>query len=254
MAGLLDGMSGVREALTPGGVRLLSADLPAGRSDELWRDLLDRHPATGWYPVLGPDAAQAAELAGRYAADAQGAAALAAALAVDPAERFERLRQAALDERLAEADGDEGVAFWCAIYDPASVASKLDGLSGPGPDVWRITAPYPPASVLLVPAAAGYEVPVLVPGLIRAVNTDLGPVDHLAVLRHWHQRYGAELYYPDGSDLELHVFRPPTATDDVARCAVEQTVYCHDLYQILGEPEDVARKQARGSHWSFWWD
>ena len=253
MVGVLTGLSGVGEALTPGGVRLLSADLPAGRSDEVWRDLLDRHSRTGWYPVLGPDVASAVELAGRYAAHAQGPPALAAALAVDPAERLEELRQSALDEQLAEV-GDEDAAEWRDTYDPASVAVKLGGLSGPGPGVARVTGPYPPASVLLVPAAAGYEVPVLVPGLIRAVNTDLGPVDHLAVLRHWHQRYGAELYFAGGSDLELAVARPPTATDDVARCAVEQTVYCYDLSQIFGEPGDVARKQVRGNHWSFWWD
>jgi hypothetical protein len=254
VGGLLDGLSGVSEGLTPGGVRLLSADLPAGRSDEVWRDLLARHPATGLYPVLGPDVALAVEMAGRHAVDAQGPAALAAALAVDPAERFEQLRQAELAERLIEATDEEDVAFWRAAYDPVEVAVKLDGLTGPGPGVRRITGPYPPGSVLLVPAAAGYEVPVLVPGLIRATNTDLGPVDHLAVLRHWHQRYGAELYYAAGSDLELAVARPPARTDDVARCAVEQTVYCYDLSQLFGEPEDVAREQARGNHWSFWWD
>jgi hypothetical protein len=248
-------LSGFGEALTPGGVRLLSADLPQGRSDEVWRELLDRHPATGWYPVLGPDVTYAVELAGRFAAGSQGPAALSVALAVDPAERFEQLRQAAIDEQVAEAYGDkEDIAYWRTFYDPASLAAELDGLTGPGPGVRRITDRYEPASVLLVPAAAGYEVPVLVPGLIRANNTDLRPVDHLAVLRHWHQRYGVELYCPDGSTLELAVTRPPTATDDVARCAIEQTVYCHDLSQILGEPEDVARKQARGDHWSFWWD
>jgi hypothetical protein len=253
--GLSAGLSGVGEAQTPGGVRLLSADVPRGRSDEVWRELLEKHPATGWYPVLGWDAALAAELAGRFEAGSQGPAALSAALGIDPAERFEQLRQAAVDEQVAEANGDEeDIAYWRDFYDPARLAAKLDGLTGPGPGVRRISEPDPPSSVLLVPAAAGYEVPVLVPGLIRANNTDLGPVDHLAVLRHWHHLYGAELYYPAGHDLELDVSRPPTTTVDVARCVVEQAVYCPDLSQILGDPEDVAREQARGDHWSFWWD
>jgi hypothetical protein len=254
VGGLLDGLSGVSEALTPGGVRLLSADLPAGRADEVWRDLLGRHSATGLYPVLGPNVAEAVEVARRYAAEHQDPAALAAALAVDPAERFEQLRQSELAERLTEATDEDDFVFWRAVYDPAEVAAKLDGLTGPGPGVRRVTSFYSPGSVLLVPATAGYEVPVLVPGLIRATNTDLGPVDHLAVLRHWHQQYGAELYYSSGSNLELAVARPPVATDDVARCAVEQSTYCYDLSQLFGEPEDVARKQARGDHWSFWWD
>jgi len=253
MEQLLAGLSGFGEALTPGGVRLLSADLPPGRYDEVWRDLLARHPATGWYPVLGQDADLAAVRAGRYSAAVQGPAALSRALAVDPAERLEQLRQAALDESLEEAD-EEGAEYWRAAYDPARVAAALDGLTGPGPGFRRYTEAYPPGSVLLVPATAGYEVPVLVPGLIQPSSVDLEPADHLAVLRHWHQRYGAELYYPGGSDLELSVARPPVTTDDIARCAVQQMVYCEDLLQIIGEAEDVARRQARGDHWSFWWD
>ncbi|GAA4949977.1 DUF4253 domain-containing protein [Actinoplanes utahensis] len=254
MAGSLAGLSWAGEAVTPGGVRLLSADVPPDRADEIWRELLEQHPATGLYPVLGPDAAYAAELAGRYPTDVQGPAALAEALTVDPAARFEQLRRAAIAE--GASDGYEGAAAcWEATYDPARLAARLDGLTGPGPGVYRISRNYPPTSVLLVPATAGYEVPVLVPALIRANNTDLRPVDHLAVLRHWHQRYGAELYHPAGSTLELDVARPPVTTEDVARCAVEQAVYCFDLIlQILGEPEDIARKQARGTHWSFWWD
>jgi hypothetical protein len=251
--GLLAGLSGVGEALTPGGVRLLSADLPAGRFDEVWRDLLERHPATGWYPVLGPDAALAADRAGWYPADVQGPAALTAALAVDPAERFDQLRQAALDESLAESDEEEA-AYWRAAYDPVQVAAGLAGLTGPGPGLRRYTGAYPPGSVLLVPAAAGYEVPVLVPGLIQPPNVDLGPGDHLAVLRHWHQRYGVELFYAGGPDLELAVANPPAVTDDIARCTVEQMVYCDDLSQVLGDSGSVARKQVRGEHWSFWWD
>ncbi|MET8148024.1 DUF4253 domain-containing protein [Actinoplanes sp. NPDC049668] len=253
MIGLLAGLSGIGEALTPGGVRLLSADLPSGRHDEVWRDLLGRHPATGWYPVLGPDAAMAADRAGRYPADAQGPAALTAALAVDPAERFDQLRQTALDELLAESD-EEGAAYWNAVYDPVRVAAGLNGLTGPGPGLRRYTVAYPPTSVLLVPAAAGHEVPVLVPGLIQPPNVDLWPADHLVVLRHWHRHHGAELYYAAGSQLELAVAKPPVTTDDIARCTVEQLVYCDDLSQILGESGSIARKQVRGDHWSFWWD
>lgn len=251
--GLPAGLSGVEEAITPGGVRLLSGDVPRGRHDEVWRDLLGRHAATGWYPVLGPAAEWAAEQASWYPADMQGPAALAEALTVDPAARVEQLRRAGLDDALEEAD-EEGEAYWRAEYDPASVAAGLSGLVGPGPGLRRQTSSYPPGSVLLVPARAGYEVPVLVPGLIRPANMNLDLVDHLAVLRHWHRRHGAELYFTGVSSLELSVAKPPATTDDIARCAVEQMSYCEDVSQFLGDVGDVARKQARGDHWSFWWD
>jgi hypothetical protein len=88
----------------------------------------------------------------------------------------------------------------------------------------------------------------------RPSHPELEPADHLAVLRLWHRRHGADLFFAGGSRLELSVSRPPVAPAEVARCAVEQSVYCGDLHQFIGDPIEVARRQAPAGHWSFWWD
>jgi len=113
-----------------------------------------------------------------------------------------------------------------------------------------------------VPAAAGYEVAVLVPGLIAPANwfggpthpDYLTPAEHLGVLRHWEHQHGAQLYYPGGSYLELIVDDPPRDPDAVARCTVEQMAYCRDFHQFLGDADDVARFQVPADIWIFWWD
>jgi hypothetical protein len=254
------GLSGIHEAATPTGVRLLGGEIPRGRHDEIWRALLERHRVTGWYPILGWDARSAALRAGEFDVSAQGPEVLGRALAENAAERMEMLRRSALEQSVALTGADRA-AHWSGVYDPATVAGLFDSVSPQGRGLHRITDPYPPTTVLLVRAAHGYEVPVLVPGLIDPPNPfgaawhpRLLPEDHLAVLRLWHDRHGAEIYYADGSDLELSVARPPTTKIEVARCAVEQSVYCDDLAQIFGEPEDVAVQQVSNYHWSFWWD
>ncbi|PRX12173.1 uncharacterized protein DUF4253 [Actinoplanes italicus] len=253
------GLAGMREAVLPSGVRLLSGKIPPGQHDAVWRRLLDHHPATGWYPVLGQDVESAAVRAAQFPADVQGPEALVAARAADPVERMRILHQSALEETTEECDEEEA-SEWYAAYDPATVVARFDAVSPPARGVHRETDGHPPTQVLLVEAAQGYEVPVLVPGLIHPnwyggpSYPSLIPEDHLAVLRLWHERHGAELYYAGGTSLELSVARPPTTKAEVARCAVEQSVYCHDLLGIFGKPADVAVKQVSNHHWSFWWD
>ncbi|MDQ0369355.1 hypothetical protein [Catenuloplanes indicus] len=45
------GLTGIREAVTAGGVPVLSADLPRGTHDTVWCTLRARHARTGMWPV-----------------------------------------------------------------------------------------------------------------------------------------------------------------------------------------------------------
>ncbi|MFF4352952.1 DUF4253 domain-containing protein [Streptomyces sp. NPDC001530] len=80
----------------------------------------------------------------------------------------------------------------------------------------------------MVPAAHGYELPALIdaPYTVNWAgpreHPDLTPADHVAVLRSWHDRYGARNYYLGSTAVELTVAAPPTAPGEVARVAVEQ--------------------------------
>ncbi|GAA3936879.1 hypothetical protein Aau02nite_36450 [Amorphoplanes auranticolor] len=255
------GLADVQESTTAGGVRLLSAAVPPQDHDHIWRALRADHGRTGWWPVLSWSAREAHRSTFDYPVEAQGTDALRRALALDPVECFAELTRSRWEERLADLEPAQRAEVWAEDYDAQALAGRLTRVTSPPPGRRRETSAYPPGEVLLVPAAAGHEVPVLVPGLIEPANwfggpghPDLEPADHLAVLRLWHERHAADLYFANGSRLELSVGRPPVEPVEVAQCAVEQFVYCGDLGQLVGDPIDVARKQVPAGHWSFWWD
>jgi Domain of unknown function (DUF4253) len=80
----------------------------------------------------------------------------------------------------------------------------------------------------LIPARHGWEVP----GRLSwggAVNYDLDGAHHVAVLRSWQQRYGAELVTLTRDQIELLVAHPPRDPATIVQVAVEMLGYCPDL-------------------------
>jgi hypothetical protein len=255
------GLTEVEESLTAAGVPLVSAVVPEREHDQVWRALREEHPRTGWWPVLTWMAPKAHALSHGYSLESQGAEALALALAEDPAEVMAELTLSQWEEWLNDTEPVARMEVWRENFDVAALAAQLEPVVSPPPGRRRETSSSPPGRILLVQAAAGYEVPVLVPGLIEPANWSGGPshallwpADHVAVLRLWHERHGADFFFAGGSSLELSVARPPADRAEVARCALEQYVYCDDLSQTLGDPVRVAREQVPADHWSFWWD
>lgn len=256
------GLDDVQDSATKGGVRLISATFPAGRHDQVWRALRQAHGRTGLWPVLSWDARRAASDTYGWQ-QPQGHDALADALAIDPSERMAVLTHAAYESCVEDYDPDdhEGLAPWRDAFDADLLARRLAPVTTPPPGIRRVEKQSRLTEVLLVPAAAGYEVPVLVPGLPNPSNWFGGPshqlltlADHLAVLRHWERQHEAELYFAYGSRLELAVGKPPREPREVAQCAIEQMSYCSDLTQFIGDEESVARHQVPADRWSFWWD
>ena len=251
------GLTEVEESLTAAGVPLVSAVVPEREHDQVWRALRDDHPRSGWWPVLTWMAPKAHAFSHDYSLVSQGPEALALALAEDPAEVMAELTLSQWEEWLDDTEPASRMEVWRDNFDVAALAAQLRPIATPPP--WRRREA--PGRVLLVQAAAGYEVPVLVPGLIAPANWSGGPshallwpADHVAVLRLWHDRHGADFFSAGGSSLELSVSRPPADPAGIARCALEQYVYCADLSQTLGDPIHVAREQVPADHWSFWWD
>jgi hypothetical protein len=97
-----------------------------------------------------------------------------------------------------------------------------------------------------------------VPGLLSwsgAVNYDLDGAHHVAVLRSWQQRYGAELVTLTGDQIELLVARPPRDPATIAQVAVEMLGYCPDLDVLgTGMVTVLANEVVPHRRWSFWWD
>jgi hypothetical protein len=106
----------------------------------------------------------------------------------------------------------------------------------------------------LIPARHGWEVP----GLLSwqgAVNYDLDGAHHVAVLRHWQERYGAELVTLTRDHIELLVAHPPRDPATMVQVAFEMLGYCPDLDVLgTGMVAVLANEIVPHPRWSFWWD
>ncbi|WP_235843549.1 DUF4253 domain-containing protein [Cellulomonas algicola] len=229
---------------------VLAFRAPADDLVAWWRQLRAEHPRTGLWPVLlGPEVGDlCAVLPGAARDDYDPAAELARAdrMTLDDlrtlrARRTERYAHLGGDDAFGDEDDDDALA----MVEPAALArhpatftvAKADGL------------------VALVPAAHGWQVPVLL-GWDGGVNYDMEPVDHAVVLRDWYERFGAELVTLDGEQvLELWVERPPASTTEALAVAREHYEYCYDVvHQGVGSLTDLAGDQVGSRSWYFWWD
>lgn len=108
--------------------------------------------------------------------------------------------------------------------------------------------------ISLIPARHGWEVP----GLLSwqgAVNYDLDGAHHVAVLRGWQERLGAELVTLTRDRIELLVGRPPWDPATMVQVAVELLGYCPDLDVLgTGMVAVLANEVVPCRRWSLWWD
>lgn len=107
----------------------------------------------------------------------------------------------------------------------------------------------------LCPAdVGGWEIPELI-GWEGALNYAVFGAEHAAVLKTWHDRYGAELMALTFDTIELRVPNPPTDPREVASVALEQVAYCPDaVFQGAESITALAEQQVYSDTWSFWWD
>lgn len=107
--------------------------------------------------------------------------------------------------------------------------------------------------LLLVPARDGWEVPAQFNW--QAVNYDLGAPEHVAILRSWHDRLGADLIGMSRDRIELHLDTPITdhvALEEICR---EHYLYCPDVIDQGCETMGALVADREGNRfWWFWWD
>lgn len=78
---------------------------------------------------------------------------------------------------------------------------------------------------------------------------------HVAMLRRWNRKYGAELIGMTGDVLNMKIKRRPTTKDEALALALEQFLYCEDLvFQGTETLEALAGALMVSDHWYFWWD
>ena len=200
-----------------------------------WRELRALHRSTGLWPVLlGPRDELDESFAFRGGEP-------------DPDDLVEgtRARPAEVLARLvAEVSGGDD----SPVRERPRLPRQLHVL----PERFEVTGQ--PGVLAVVPAAAGWQVPGLV-SWWGAANADLPPADHVAVLRSWEHRFGAELVVLTNDAVELAVARPPTAPAEVVAVARELYGYCPDVVdQGVGSLEALCLEMVVRRSWALWWD
>jgi hypothetical protein len=111
----------------------------------------------------------------------------------------------------------------------------------------------PEVFVALVPTKLSWQVPL---SLHFGGFNDCPHTESIgAVLRHWEQKYGAELICVTSSVLELRVANPPTKRAEALELAREQFLFCRDIVAQGTETiENLAAELLNARTWFLWWD
>lgn len=111
--------------------------------------------------------------------------------------------------------------------------------------------PYPLVPIAMIPS----DVPWKVPAYLNITGDDPPPQVHVAIMKHWYERWGAELVGLTAGSAEMRVLSPPTTHEAAFALAREQYVYCPDLVeQDTGSILVLAQLLLRSPVWWFWWD
>ncbi len=109
------------------------------------------------------------------------------------------------------------------------------------------------AMIALVPTPDGSEAPVWL--AFGGWNDCPEPAVHVALLRRWRARYGAEIRGMSDDSLELVVAGPPADREAAMVVAREHFAYDTDLVWQGAESVEALGASLVGSrYWFFWWD
>lgn len=107
--------------------------------------------------------------------------------------------------------------------------------------------------IAVLPCRTGAEAPAY----LRWGNWNDNPVaeHHVAALRYWHERHGAELVGMTHDVVNLHVATRPATREAALALAREQHAYCADIVdQGVETLSALAATLMADDWWYFWWD
>jgi hypothetical protein len=117
----------------------------------------------------------------------------------------------------------------------------------------RTGEPLERVHLLRLPARASWEAPAYLRW--GGWNACPPPEYHVAALRDWHQRYGADLIGIDGDTLNIRVKRRPSSRKEALALARDQYRYCPDIIdQGVETLSALAAALMTEDWWYFWWD
>jgi hypothetical protein len=107
--------------------------------------------------------------------------------------------------------------------------------------------------VALLPVTQSHEVP----GYLLYGNWNACPPAeyHVAALRSWFDRYGAEIVGVTNDTLNIRVARKPGTREEALELAREHYIYCDDVIdQGVSTLSNLAAQLMQHEWWYFWWD
>jgi hypothetical protein len=120
-------------------------------------------------------------------------------------------------------------------------------------DDFRTRQPKAVARIALIPTDDSAEIPAY----MRWGNWNMcpQPAFHVAALRAWRQRHGAELIGLSADTIELRVSRKPATREEAVELARALYVYCDELIDPdTGSFCNLAASLMASDWWHFWWD
>ena len=121
--------------------------------------------------------------------------------------------------------------------------------------VWNreTDSPFDVVNIVLVPTDDWTEIPAY----MRWGNWNQNPPAeyHVAALRSWRDRYGAELVGLSFDVINIRVADKPETREEAMALAREQYGYCNDIVdQGVGTLSELAASLKAHDWWYFWWD
>jgi len=240
-AGAQDGQAAEARAKALAAFPFPRITVPGTEALATWERL--RREGKGWPVIVGDDEALL-----MIAEVLEGNAGQSTAAILAAADRT-RL-PAALEKAFAEENGGDMPGLELGEW-PAPRRAEQPGLTVAS-DILT-GKPFARCHIVMVPAADGSEVPAYLRW--GAWNACPPPEVHVALLRQWKQRYGAELVGLSGDVLNLRAARRPTTRDAALALAREQYLYCPDIVdQGVGALRPLAASLMESDWWFFWWD
>lgn len=224
-----------------GEMEILVFPVDAGKAFAKWKSLHAVAERTGFYPVILHDHYAGFQYAMEDASEVPVEQTIAASESIDPVAWF----RSHMDE--------------VGKYDPDHVIPRNPGAvceANHEPLILRDSLTRKPTAnlfIMLLPTRHGYEVPAILHW--GDFNACPRPEEHVAILRHWHERWGTELVAMTGATVELLAARRPHTGDESLAVAIEQYLYCPDIVeQGVDSVDALADSLAKSPMWFFWWD
>ena len=230
-------------------------EVSRGEALGVWERLRAR--GEGW-PVIVPDA-EALQSVGEAALGTKGLRPRRSADEILAAARGLRFPEGLVAARAARA------AKWRSDAEARGLPRSEWELPEPAVEVgedcgWPAVETYAPegdpteaAHILVLPGRTSAEAPAYLN--FGDWNGCPAPEHHVAALRTWGERYGAELVQVRSDALLLRVARRPQTPEEALALARAQYAYCPDLVlQATDNLATLASLLMRSRFWEMWWD